>query len=83
MTDSGECCVLGQGLANDEIERLRELFRQQNIALDEQGWVAQIHAPGTKDNCPYRFSLGPDTDYCSSKCHLMEIAKQGAHSRSH
>jgi len=82
MSDSGKCCALGQGLASDEIERLRDLFRQQNIPLDEQEWIARIHSPGTKDNCPFRFSLGPDTDYCTSKCHLMEVSKQDAYSRS-
>lgn len=79
---SGRCCELGSGLTENQIARLRELFLQQGIQLNAEQWVARIKAPGTKENCPYRFTLGEETDYCASECHLQAVVAKNAEARN-
>lgn len=67
-------CILGEFLTEEERERVRVLFRQQDIHLEDEGIVARVDVPGDFACCPYRFRIGQGSDYCTSKCYISHVA---------
>ncbi len=69
-------CILGEVLTEEEHERLRSLFEQQGIRLNDKGLVAKVNVPSDYSYCPYRFRIGAETDYCTSKCQITRAAER-------
>lgn len=67
-------CILGEVLTDEERERLRVLFEQQSIHLNDKGVVARVNVPSDYAYCPYRFRIGAEMDYCTSKCQITRAA---------
>jgi hypothetical protein len=71
-------CILGDVLTDEERERLRVLFEQQSIRLNDKGIVARVKVPSDYAYCPYRFRIGAEVDYCTSKCQINRTALREA-----
>lgn len=67
-------CILGEVLTAEERERLRVLFEMQGIQLKDKGLVAKVSVPSDYSYCPYRYRIGAETDYCTSKCQITRTA---------
>lgn len=71
-------CILGDVLTDVERERLRTLFEQQSIRLNDKGVVARVRVPSDYSYCPYRFRIGGELDFCTSKCQITKTAEKEA-----
>lgn len=68
-------CELDHVLTSEEMSRLRELFRQHGIQINETDLIAKIKKTSPKDYCAFRYNLGPNFQFCSSECVIKKILK--------
>ncbi len=77
-----EHCRIDKLACPDEMERVRNLFKQQNIHIPESALIGHISERHGPQDCPFHTSLGKDTQYCVDQCFLQNVLNENTEEAS-